>query len=85
MGQPIIYFVVANGNHIRSQQVHDLNGGNSLKLRIDQGALEHISGYGIDHVFFFPANLIDVPGEHGHAAYQFIVHVFYQKIAVQIV
>ena len=25
MGQPVIYFVVTNGNHIRSQQVHNLN------------------------------------------------------------
>ena len=65
--------------------IHDLDGGYSVKLGIDYGTAEHIAGYCIKHIFLFAADLIYITRKHGHAAHQFIVYVFNQKIAVQIV
>ena len=85
MGQPVIHFVIADGNHIRRQEIHDFNSRHTFEFRIDQRSLKHIPGNGVDHIFFFPAYLIYVTGQHGNTAHQLIIYFFYQKIAVQIV
>ena len=85
VGQPVIHLVVANCHHVRRQQVHNFYGGNAFVFLINEGTLEHIPRNGIDHILFFPSHFIDVAGQHGDAAHQFIVYLFYQEITMQIV
>ena len=85
MRQPVVHLVVAQSHHVGGQQVHDLDGGDSLKFAVDQRAAEHIAGDGVDNIFFLVANLVDVAGQPGHAAHQMLVHLLCQKVAVQVV
>ena len=85
MGQPVIHFMISDGHHVRRQKVHDFNCGNTFIFRVDKGTLKHIPRDSINHILFFPAHFVDVAGQHGNAAYQFIVHFFYQKISMQVI
>ena len=82
VGEAVINFVVAQGDHIGGQQVHDLDGGYASVFLIDKGAFEHVAGDGVKHVLFLSAGLGDISGKHRDASGQLIVNLLGQKIAV---
>jgi len=85
VGDAVIHFVVADGDHVRGKGVHDLDGGKPLVFGINDRAPEHITCNDVEGVGLFRPHLFDVAGQHGHAAHQFFVHLLCQKIPVQVV
>ena len=85
MGQAVVHLVVAQRHHVRRQQVHDFNGGDALKLAVDQGAAEHVARDGVDDVLLLVADLVDIPGQAGNTADQLLIHLLGKKVAVQII
>ena len=85
VGDAVIHLVVADGDDVRGQGVHDLDGGKALVLRIDDRAPEHIPRDGVEGVGLLCPHLFDVAGQHGNAAHQFFVHLLCQKVSVQVV
>ena len=85
MRKAVVHLMVAQRHDVGRQQVHDLDGGDALKLAVDQRAAEHIAGNRIDDVFLLVANLIHITRQTRNAADQLFIHLLRQKIAVQIV
>ena len=85
MGQTVVHLVIAEGHDIRRQQIHDLNRRDALELTVDQGAAEHVARNGVDDVLFLTADLVDIAGQAGDAADQFLIHLFGCKVAMQVV
>lgn len=56
----VIRFMIADGNHIRGQHIHDFDGGNAAKLGIDHRAAKHISGNAVNRIGFLTACLIHI-------------------------
>ena len=85
MSKAVVHLVIAQCHHVRRQQIHDLNGGDTLKLAVDQRAAEHVAGDGVNDVLLLAADLVDIPGQPGNTADQLLVHLFGQKVAVEII
>ena len=60
MWQTVIELVVAQGNDIRREEIHDFDGAYALVFGVDNGSLHHISGDGVDNVFLLAPHLIDI-------------------------
>lgn len=77
--------VVAQGDHVGSQQVHDLDGGYAPVFLIDEGAFEHISRDCVKHVLLLFSGYGDITGKHRDATSQLIVDLIGQEITMQVV
>ena len=55
--------MITQGDNIRRQIIHDFHGRYALVLRINQRALQHITGNYIQHIFLFPPHLVHITGE----------------------
>ena len=51
MRDTVIHLMVADGDDIRGEGVHDLDRGKPLVFRIDDRAAEHIACNGIENIF----------------------------------
>ena len=85
VGDAVVDFVVANGDHVWPQHVHDLDGGKSFEFGVDDGSAEHVAGDGVDHVLVVFSRPVDVAGQQRQAADQIFIHVLRQEISVHVV
>ena len=77
--------MVAHGDHVGPQHVHDLDGGKSFEFGVDDGSAEHVAGDGVDHVLVVLSRTVDVAGQQRQAADQVFIHVLRQEISVHVV
>ena len=68
MRQAVVELVVAQGDHVGRQVVHDLHGGDALVLGVDDRALHHVAGDDVEDVLLFLAHLVDVAGQQRQPA-----------------
>ena len=85
MGYAVVDLVISDGDHIRRQHIHQLDRRHAFIFRIDHGSAEHISGDGINDIFFFLPHLIKIAGKQGHTAHKAFVLFFRHKVAVHVV
>ncbi len=62
MRESIVELVVAEGDDVGGQVVHDLHSRYPLVLGVDKRPLHHVAGYDKEHVLLFLPNLVDVTG-----------------------
>ena len=85
MSDAVVCLVVSQGDHVRRQQVDDLYRGQSEELAVNDGAAEHISCDGIDHVGVLVAALSKVAGKHRDASGKFFIHLVCEEVTVHVV
>ena len=85
MSQTIVNFVVAQGDDIRRQEVHQFDRRKAAVFGIDDRASEHIPGDRKEGVFFFLPDGFDVAGEQGNTADQLPIAFFRKKITMHII
>ena len=85
MPHTVINLMVTQGRHIGSQHIHDLDGGKTHELAVDDGAPEHITGDGIEDIFFLCPDLLDIAGKHGNTAGELAALILGKKISVHII
>ena len=85
MPYTIIDLMVTQGRHIGSQHIHDLDGGKTHELAVDDGAPEHITGDGIEDIFLLGPDLLDITGKHGNTAGELAALILGKKISVHII
>ena len=85
MRKTVVNFVVAKGNNVRGEHVHNFNGGHAFIFAVDYASAEHIAGNGIKYVFFLMSNFVYVTGKHRNSAQEFLIDFFCHKVAVKVV
>ncbi len=63
MRQAVVDLVVAQGDDVGRQVVHDLHGRDALEVGVDDRTLHHVAGDHVEHVLLLGAHLVDVAGE----------------------
>ena len=85
MGETVVHFVVAYGGDVGHEKVHQIDCGQTHVFRVDDGAAEHVAGYGVQHVLLLPAGGRDVVGEHGESAGPLAVDDLRQEVSVHVI
>ena len=85
MGETVVHLVVAYGGDVRSQKVDQIYGGQTHILRVNDGAAEHVAGYGVQHVLLLFAGPGDVVGEHCESAGPLSVDYLGKEVPVHVV
>ena len=85
MRQPVIQLMVAERHDVRGEQVDDLDRGNAEKLAVDERALEHVAGDGVEDIFLLISHFGNVAGEAGDASDQGLVYLLGEEVAVHVV
>ena len=85
MCHPVVNLVIAKGDNIRRQIIHDFDGADALIFRVNDGAAEHISRDHIQRLRIFRAHLVQITAEHGYAAHQIVIDFLCQKIPMHVI
>ena len=85
MRHSIVNLVIAKGDNIRRQIIHDFDGADTLIFRVNDGAAEHISRDHIQRLRIFRAYLVQITAEHRYAAHQIVIDFLCQKISVHVI
>ena len=85
MREPVIKLMIAERHDIGGEEIHDLNRGDAEELAVDEGALEHVAGDGVEDIFLLVPHLVYVAGEAGDAADQGFIYLLGEEVAVHVV
>ena len=85
MRHPIVNLVIAKGDNIRRQIIHDFDGADALIFRVNDRAAEHISRDHIQRLRIFRAYLVQITAEHRYAAHQIVIDFLCQKISMHVI
>ena len=85
VGKAVVHLMVAQGRHIRGEQIHDLDRGNPLIFAVDQGPAEHVARDGVNDVLFLTADLVDVARQAGDTPDELLVYLLGQKVTVEVI
>ena len=85
MREAVVKLMIAERHDVGGEEIHDLNRGDAKELAVDEGALEHVAGDGVEDIFLLAAHLVYVAGEAGDAADQGLVYLLGEEVAVHVV
>ena len=81
----VIHLMIADRGHVRIQVIHQVDRGESHIFGIYDRPAEHVSGYGIDDIFLFLPDPVQIAGKPGQASAFLSVRFLRKKVPVHII